>query len=153
MAQANRDLVLTAATDALTGLRNRRAFDEGLAEQANLMQRMAAPLSLHMIDIDHFKPYNDRHGHLAGDAALKSVALPLAQSVRASDLVARYGGEEFAAILPNTGAAAATELASRLRAAVARCAWEHGPLTISLGIATLKPRATALCGRPRLRWS
>ncbi len=141
LAQANERLGHVAATDGLTGLRNRRTFDERLGEELSLMGRMAAPLSLLMIDIDHFKRYNDSYGHPAGDQALQAVARALAQAVRATDLIARYGGEEFAAILPNTGAAEAAELAARVRVAVAACDWEHAPLTISVGIATLEPAA------------
>ncbi len=143
LAHANRRLAHTAATDALTGLRNRRTFDERLGEELSLMRRMAAPLSLLMIDVDHFKSYNDSYGHPAGDQALQAVARAFAQSARASDLVTRYGGEEFAVILPNTGAAPAAELAARVRVAVAACDWEHAPLTVSMGIATLEPDAGA----------
>ncbi|NRF71103.1 diguanylate cyclase [Aquincola sp. S2] len=133
-----------ASVDGLTGIANRRVFDEVLARECQRAQRSGPPLSLVMADIDHFKRYNDRHGHQAGDDCLRQVARAIATAVgRVGDLAARYGGEEFAVVLPNTDAAAAALVAERIRAAVAALALPHGAsetaacVTVSLGVATL----------------
>lgn len=105
--------------DALTGIANRRAFDAALDAEWRLALRSGLPLSLMMIDIDHFKTYNDSYGHVEGDKCLQAVAGALrAGAPRATDLVARYGGEEFVVLLPQTDADTAAELAERLRQAV-----------------------------------
>jgi len=135
--QANLKLLNMASTDILTSLKNRRAFDEKLAMLTSLAHRNASPLSLLMIDIDHFKAYNDEYGHLAGDQALRILAGVLAATARQSDVVARYGGEEFVVILPDTDAQGARHLAERFRAAVQDHGWEKRNLTVSLGAATL----------------
>jgi len=135
--QANLKLLTMASTDILTSLKNRRAFDEKLGMLTSLAHRNASPLSLLMIDIDHFKKYNDEYGHLAGDEALRILAGILAATARQSDVVARYGGEEFVVILPDTGEEGAMQLAERFRTAVQDHAWEKKCLTISLGAATL----------------
>lgn len=130
-----------AATDALTGLPNRRAFEEGLAEALAAPAAEEAPLCLLMFDIDHFKSVNDRHGHPAGDAVLRGVADVLRGWARPQDRLARVGGEEFAAILPGTCREVAGGLADGLRRAVAREEFLLGTdgqrlsVTISLGIA------------------
>jgi diguanylate cyclase (GGDEF)-like protein/PAS domain S-box-containing protein len=135
--QANEQLALLASTDALTGLYNRREFDEQLDSQIHLMKRMGHPLSLLLIDLDGFKKYNDRFGHLAGDQVLKTMAELFSQNIRTSDIIARFGGEEFVVILPDTTGPAALHLAERLRMAIHAHPWEGVKLTISLGAATL----------------
>ena len=91
-----------ALTDALTGGANRRAFDADLARRIAEFQRRGTPFCLLMIDVDHFKKFNDSHGHLAGDEVLRGVARVLRETCRGMDIVARYGGEEFAVIMPST---------------------------------------------------
>ncbi len=139
------------STDALTGIPNRRRFDTALALEWRRCARVGAPLSLLMIDVDHFKAYNDRCGHQMGDACLRRVAKLLSEGAgRPGDLVARYGGEEFVCLLPEIGPAGARAVATRLIAAVHRAAIPHpasplGPrLTISIGVAT----AAAPAGEP-----
>lgn len=139
----NQQLEVQTATDALTGLNNRRAFEHSLAQELALVDRRATPLSLLIVDVDHFKTINDTYGHAKGDTVLQAVAALLTQSARAIDVVARIGGEEFAVILPNTDAASARGVAERMRAAVENEAWLTKPLTISLGIATLLKHETA----------
>jgi diguanylate cyclase (GGDEF)-like protein len=123
-------------TDALTKLFNRRFFDERVAFEFERAQRYHTPLSLLVADIDHFKKYNDTHGHSRGDEALKAVAKQLLDGVRSQDVVCRYGGEEFALILPGTDAEQAMVVAESLRYAI-----EHyqgplvAPITISVGVA------------------
>ncbi len=126
-----------AITDGLTGVANRRQFDQVLLRELHRSRRFGRPLGLIMVDIDDFKQFNDAHGHLAGDEVLKSLALLLSQSVRAMDSVARYGGEEFAVVLPETDSEAACQVAERLREVVALLplAAGGGPVTISLGVA------------------
>jgi diguanylate cyclase (GGDEF)-like protein len=131
-----------SVTDALTGLRNRRALDERLQEELLRAQRYHHPLSVIMADLDHFKNYNDRHGHPAGDVILRQVASLLQSHVRETDFVARYGGEEFVALLPETAKDSGLEVAEKIRAAVEAACFPHaetqpgGRLTISLGVAT-----------------
>ena len=139
------------STDALTGIANRRRFDAALTREWRRCARSGAPLSLLMIDVDHFKAYNDRCGHQLGDRCLRRVARLLSEAVgRPADLVARYGGEEFVCLLPEVGQAGARAVATRLMAAVHRAAIPHpatplGPrLTVSIGVAT----AADLSGEP-----
>lgn len=127
-----------AMTDPLTGLRNRRAFDRSLALELALVERRQTPLSLLMLDIDHFKQINDQFGHEAGDKVLLAIAQVFNGCARIIDIVARVGGEEFAVILPNTGAEDALEVAQRIRMAVAQASWLGQPTTISIGCATLQ---------------
>ncbi len=129
--------------DGLTGIPNRLRFDEFLAQQCALAGRGGRPLSLVLADVDHFKAYNDRFGHLAGDECLRRVARAMRQGVRAdSDLLARYGGEELACVLPDADAATARVVAERLREMVAlldiEAPAESGStrVSISLGVAT-----------------
>lgn len=131
------ELETISTTDGLTGLRNRRAFDERLLEEHQRSMRSRQPFSLLLIDIDLFKSYNDEFGHQAGDDALSEVARILQYTVRNYDMAARYGGEEFAVVLPNTDKAGAMELAERLRKAVERAEWMNRKITISIGVATL----------------
>ena len=121
-----------ARTDVLTGLLNRRAFDERLVEELDRARRTDEPFALVLGDIDHFKAINDRHGHAAGDAALAQVARLLAEHSRTVDAVARVGGEEFALILPNTDLEGGVGAAERLRYALKRTR-KGDPLTMSFG--------------------
>jgi len=142
---ANADLAARAAQDGLTGLANRRSFDETLAQELNRARRNGQRLSLIMLDVDFFKKFNDQYGHVAGDACLQAVAGAVARSVgRTEDLAARYGGEEFAVILPGTGTAGALDVAEAIRAAVVALQIPHAAsaidvVTVSLGAATLEP--------------
>jgi diguanylate cyclase (GGDEF)-like protein len=132
------------ATDALTGIANRRNFDTALADEWLRCGRSGQPLSLLMIDVDHFKAYNDRFGHQRGDECLRRVARALTDCVgRPGDLVARYGGEEFVCLLPEVGRRGAAKMARRMTAAIARIAIAHpdsplgARLTVSIGVATV----------------
>ena len=133
-----------STTDGLTGLANRRHFDATLARECRSHHRGGKPLSLLLIDVDHFKIFNDTYGHVAGDACLKRVATSIAGSLeRPRDLAARYGGEEFACILPETGHVGALAIAARIRTEIAGLGIVHdGSLvaqhvTASLGVATV----------------
>lgn len=139
LARRNTLLTRLAATDPLTGVKNRRRFAEDLEWHARLLPRQSHPLSLLMLDVDRFKTYNDTHGHLAGDEVLRGLAELLRFEVRESDAVARYGGEEFAILLPATDLDGATELAERIRAAVEARDWPLTPVTASLGVAAAPP--------------
>jgi len=141
LSQARRD----ALTDPLTGLGNRRAFDEALRGA------VAAPeggdLSLLLLDIDHFKSINDFHGHQAGDQALRLIGQTIASMVRCTDLAARWGGEEFAVLLPGTGRAGALSLAETLRSGIAGRRLSLGggqpvAVTVSIGAASFTPGDT-----------
>ncbi len=132
-----------ARTDPLTGLRNRRAFDDSLELELAVVERTQSPLSLLMLDVDHFKRINDNFGHEAGDKVLRSIAQVLNGCVRIIDVVARVGGEEFAVILPHTDEQGALEVAQRMRAAVAQATWLSQPTTISIGSASLRDAESA----------
>lgn len=143
---ANRELKRLAALDGLTGVANRRRFDEYLEAEWQRMAREKLPLSLILCDIDFFKKYNDTYGHQAGDACLRQVADALRFCARRSvDLVARYGGEEFAVILPNTTTTGAAQVAEDMRTAVNALEILHVQsavsqhVTLSLGIACMYP--------------
>ncbi|MCS0580222.1 diguanylate cyclase [Massilia pinisoli] len=129
-----------ATRDGLTGLANRRCFDDTLHAEWARSLRQRQPLSLLMVDVDNFKAYNDANGHLGGDECLKRIATAVASEMRANDLVARYGGEEFAVILPNQSLKGAASVAERIRTRVEqlqvpnRQAARHG--TVSIGAAT-----------------
>jgi diguanylate cyclase (GGDEF)-like protein len=137
-------------TDALTGLANRRSFDQRFAELRRACARESRPLSLLMIDVDQFKVYNDAFGHQAGDECLHAVASMLQRNVgRATDVIARFGGEEIAVIMPEVDLAGAMVVAERMRATVEDAAIPQGPgstyrvVTISIGVAaTSDPGAT-----------
>ncbi len=125
--EANALLEQLSDTDGLTGLWNRRFFDRRLHEEWQRARRHAHPLSLVMLDVDHFKRFNDHHGHVAGDACLRAVAQALQGCARrAGDVVARYGGEEFVLLLPNTPTAEAAVIAARCIAAVDAAGIAHG---------------------------
>ena len=143
---ANRQLQRLACMDGLTGLHNRRHFDECLHREWKRMMREKAPLSLILCDIDFFKAYNDSYGHQAGDECIKQVADILRQCARRStDFAARYGGEEFALILPNTEAIGAVQIAETIRSRIKARGISHVGsqvsqfLTLSLGVASLIP--------------
>ncbi|WP_339503437.1 diguanylate cyclase [Pseudomonas silesiensis] len=135
-----------ALVDGLTGVANRRKFDEDISADWRQCFREQKPLSLIMADVDFFKRYNDRYGHQAGDDCLSSVAQALSKTVRRPyDLVARYGGEEFACILPKTDHSGAVEIAEKMQKHVRALGIEHSAsdidrvVTISLGVATMTP--------------
>jgi diguanylate cyclase (GGDEF)-like protein len=129
-----------ARTDSLTGLANRRHFDEQLRRVVNETDRFGGTCSLILVDLDHFKAVNDQFGHEAGDTVLKHVAAVLCDAVRTVDLCARYGGEEIAVLLPQTSEEGAHELAERLRSTLEQRPSSHGgrqiPVTASFGVAT-----------------
>ena len=132
---ANRRLAEIATTDALTGLRNRRSFDERLADEFESATRWRRPLTVVLLDIDNFKRRNDEFGHAAGDTALREVAMLLRAAVRRSDITVRYGGEEFAILMPGADVAQAAILSQRLLANVREAQWDHIALTVSIGVA------------------
>jgi diguanylate cyclase (GGDEF)-like protein len=136
-----------AHTDALTGLPNRRRLAEVLSAEWSRALRPKTPLAVGMIDIDHFKGYNDHYGHPAGDRCLRLVATTLAGHVRGTDHTARYGGEEFAVVLPDTDLVRARVVAERVRAAVEALDEPHaaaprGFVTVSIGVAAVVPTST-----------
>ena len=137
-----------ATTDELTGLANRRKFDETLASEWRRAERENTPFSLLMLDVDHFKAYNDTYGHPAGDRALRRIADRLKNGInRPADLVARYGGEEFAVLLPATDHMGAYHIAETICQHVASMALVHdknlhGVVTASIGLACMYPRQT-----------
>jgi diguanylate cyclase (GGDEF)-like protein len=137
MRRLTADLETISLTDSLTGLFNRRAFDEKLLEEHQRSSRSRQPFSLLLIDVDNFKQYNDAFGHQSGDNVLEDVARILQYTVRNYDMAARYGGEEFGIILPDTEHAGAMELAERLRRAIERAEWVNRKVTVSVGVATL----------------
>lgn len=123
--------------DALTGVHNRRFFDTRLAEEVERAIRYQEPLSLLLLDVDHFKSYNDTFGHPAGDDLLRRLGRQLRGTLRACDVLARYGGEEFAVILPNTSSEQAFPVADRLRQAVEAMPDIHRRVTVSMGVASV----------------
>jgi diguanylate cyclase (GGDEF)-like protein len=144
--RAEMALKTLAASDGLTGLANRRSFDQTLAMEWSRAQRTKKPLSLLFADVDHFKSYNDLHGHQKGDECLRAVAAVIGENaLRPADLSARYGGEEFATIMPETDIKGAHKVAERLLNVVAGLRLPHGAagvgpiVTLSIGIATLVP--------------
>ncbi len=142
---ANRLLRVQALQDPLTGVANRRRFDEMLGVEFRRAQRLAKPLSILMIDIDHFKAFNDTYGHPAGDACLRTVARKIeAQMRRSGDMLGRYGGEEFACVLPGADPTGALQMAEQIRVAVelldvANIGSPLGILTVSIGLVTIDP--------------
>lgn len=140
------ELALLSREDALTGLANRRCFDEALAREWAACQREGVAMNLLFIDVDHFKRYNDHYGHQAGDDCLARIGKVLqGQALRVPDFVARYGGEEFVAIFPRTSRDGLATIAGRIVDAVAELAIEHAAsdvapqVTVSVGVASLTP--------------
>ncbi|RYG67531.1 diguanylate cyclase [bacterium] len=138
LGELNQKLDALATCDGLTGLKNRRRFQEHIREEFQRHTRFDAPLSLMMIDVDKFKHFNDTYGHLAGDEILRRVGGLLRSSMREVDFVARYGGEEFVVVLPRTAKSAALMLGERVRCAVASQQWSEREITVSIGVATLE---------------
>ncbi len=136
---ANRRLATMVRTDALTGLHNRRGFDERLAAEFARARRNDRQFSVLILDVDNFKHRNDTYGHADGDETLKQLGMVLQGAVRAGDLVARYGGEEFVVLLPETGEMEATALAERLLRSVRDHSWNREQVTVSVGAASLHP--------------
>ncbi len=143
--EANFKLELLSNTDGLTGIANRRSFDMALEEEWNRARRADIPLALIMLDVDHFKLFNDHYGHLAGDDCLRSLTQVLLKEVRRSgELVARFGGEEFVVLMPDSSVQAAVDAAQRIQAAVRVLGLIHaetvsGVVSFSFGVASLKP--------------
>lgn len=144
--KANLELRMMSVKDGLTGIANRRHFDDVLAREVKRAMRSNSPLSLAICDIDFFKPYNDNYGHQAGDDCLKYVAVTMERtSKRPGDVVARYGGEEFGIILPDTTREGAVALVDIVRVAVENLELTHDysmaskNVTISAGVATIQP--------------
>lgn len=135
--ETNARLEALATEDGLTGLKNHRAFQERLSEEVIRATRYGTALSVILLDVDHFKRYNDRWGHPAGDGVLKTVARLLRENARGTDLVARYGGEEFVLILPQTALKGALVIAERVRRALEAARWDRQAVTASLGVAAL----------------
>ena len=136
-------LASLAFLDGLTSIENRRAFDQALAREWKRTVRTGSLLSLLLVDVDHFKNYNDSYGHVAGDECLRNIAQAIRATVhRPSDLVTRYGGEEFAILLPDTGGNGATEVGGRLCQSIAALKLPHvtnderGIVTVSVGVCT-----------------
>lgn len=135
----------SALTDGLTGLANRRRFDQDLRLECERARRGHESVALLLIDVDHFKRYNDRYGHVAGDVCLRDVAAAIRAGIRrAADVAARYGGEEFAVLLPQTDAAGARAMAQRIVDAIAVLALPHagapsGVVSVSVGWAAARP--------------
>jgi len=141
--EAEQGLATLAATDSLTGLANRRRLDQVLRQEWSRAQRNRKPLAVLMVDVDHFRAFNQRHGHAGGDHALREVASTLQLCIRRpADLAARYGGEEFQVLLPETELAGALVLAERIRAQVeslAPFADDHHAVTVSIGVGVYTP--------------
>ena len=142
LSQTSAELERLATVDALTGIRNRRSFDIAIEQEAQRAARNPHPFCVMMIDVDHFKHYNDCNGHQAGDRALAKVASVMATDLRATDVFARYGGEEFIVLLLDTDRVAGLRVADSLRRAVEASAFEHGAgqpagrVTVSVGLAS-----------------
>ena len=136
---ANRTLKKLSRTDKLTDLHNRGYWEESLEREFKRCRRSKRPASLILFDIDHFKVFNDAHGHSAGDEVLRAVAKAVRQAQRSTDIAGRYGGEEFGIVLPETTQDQALLVAERLRETIAGTVvdWEDTPLqvTVSLGVA------------------
>ena len=136
-----------AETDAMTGLANRRSFDDALQREFEATKQTGRPLSVLLVDVDRFKAYNDRYGHIAGDGCLKSVARAIAAVARRSgDIAARFGGEEFAILLPDADSDAAIAIAEKIRKSIRELGLvhegsEYGIVTASLGATVLTPKS------------
>jgi diguanylate cyclase (GGDEF)-like protein/PAS domain S-box-containing protein len=134
---ANEQLRKLAVTDELTGLRNRRAFEERMVMEFSMARRRKRELAALLLDVDNFKMINDRYGHAAGDEVLRRLGSLLRTSVRLPDLPARYGGEEFVILMPETGEEGGEGLSRRIMEKVASEPWDFGTLTVSIGVAAM----------------
>jgi diguanylate cyclase (GGDEF)-like protein len=145
LAEKNRALLVETYTDSLTSLANRRCFDDTLRETVQKAAETGSAVGLVLLDIDHFKAYNDSYGHMKGDECLRQVAAAISREVRGADLTARYGGEEFAVVMPDTNAETVQMVAGRMRACIEALALPHegvgggAIVTISLGATILVP--------------
>ena len=140
------ELFALAATDGLTGLHNRRAFDTALEREYARLARSNARLTLIMLDVDHFKAYNDIYGHIAGDVCLRSVAGVVgSEMLRSSDIAARYGGEEFVCILPEIDLAGGAAIAERIRAGIADLHIPHNGSKVASVVTASFGVTSALC--------
>lgn len=151
LAQANKQLQLLRNIDGLTGIANRRHFDDALAIEWSRAQRTKAPVALLMLDVDFFKHFNDQYGHLAGDTCLQALALTLAQpgSLREGDLVARWGGDGFVVLMPGADVNAASQSARKLHDAIGQLGLlhkgaSHAFVTLSVGVASMEPQRDQL---------
>ncbi len=149
--EQNSVLARLSSLDGLTGIANRRHFDEALEREWRSAQRRKVALSLILLDVDHFKKYNDHYGHQGGDDCLRQIATAIRVGAqRPTDLAARYGGEEFAVLLPDTDPAGAAVVAAHIRSRVAELLIAHAKsdtskhVTVSMGIATLAPEPDAI---------
>ena len=151
-ARLHEHIKLVGLRDALTGINNRRFFDQRLSEEVSRAQRSGSPLSCLFIDLDHFKRVNDQHGHQAGDAVLKQVSKLLSDRLRQTDVLARYGGEEFIILLADTVQEDATLIAEQIRDRVAKALFAIPPgkslhVTLSIGVATMAVPGSIKDGR------
>lgn len=141
-ARLHEEIKLVGLRDPLTGINNRRFFDQRIEEEVSRAKRQKTPLSCLFVDLDHFKRVNDQYGHQAGDQILKQVATLLNDSLRSTDVLSRYGGEEFVILLTDTDASAAADIARRMREQIAAVRFNvsYGrkvQVTLSIGLATL----------------
>lgn len=137
-------LIELSLTDSLTGLNNRRFIQDALQREIDAYQRTHSPLSVALLDADHFKSINDTHGHSAGDEVLIQLGGVMQEVMRKTDFCGRWGGEEFLLLLPNTNPSDAQHLAERLRKKVSETSFAHGePVTVSLGLTSFEPQDTA----------
>jgi diguanylate cyclase (GGDEF)-like protein len=149
LSEVNVQLMELSVTDSLTGLKNRRAFDERLEIALSVSKRTGSPLSVLLMDVDHFKTINDDCGHAAGDSVLREIARLLGKSLRLVDFAARYGGEEFVVLMEENSANALT-WSRRFYQLLSQNSWDCGTVTMSMGIADVKPQvddASAIMGR------
>jgi len=153
LTRRNQKLADLAVTDPLTSLKNRRPFLDGLVDTIERSVRYARPFSLLILDVDHFKRFNDDFGHLVGDEVLKAIAGILSRIARRSDLVARLGGEEFGILLPETDEEGACVLGERFRAAIEAEEWSRRPVTVSVGAVTVDfPHSVPRPEPPSISW-
>jgi diguanylate cyclase (GGDEF)-like protein len=140
--RAVEELGVEATTDALTGASNRRAFDRRLKSVWTDHAASRKPVSLLLLDIDHFKQLNDEFGHAAGDETLVGIVLVTRSALRSGDSLSRLGGEEFTVVLPDTDLVGAMVVAEKVRAAIAGAAWRYRPVTASIGVISAVPELT-----------